>query len=202
MENAKKEESDFELRWMEMQKSLAKDGEKLAEFSGKSPGVLHRLHMAIGISSEVGEIIECITDPGMEREDLLEEIGDYEFYAFGLRDDIDLSREDVLNWLKDERLAMDSWGESMCEENRMAAASGRVLDLIKKEWAYEQTVDYLAENGLIYWLAKLEEAVMDICLAERVTRAEALEHNWNKLGQRYRDHKFTNEAAEARADKS
>ena len=61
----------------------------------------HALHMAVGISGESGELLDCIKKHTMynkpiDRENLVEELGDIEFYLEGLRQVFGVTREEVL----------------------------------------------------------------------------------------------------------
>jgi NTP pyrophosphatase (non-canonical NTP hydrolase) len=65
-----------------------------------SPDQAHLLHMAIGISGEAGEILDAIKkiaiygkDVELVFENLLEELGDLEFYMEGLRQGLKIDRE-------------------------------------------------------------------------------------------------------------
>ena len=65
----------------------------------------HALHMAVGISGESGELLDCIKKHTMYNrpidrenlvENLVEELGDIEFYLEGLRQVFGVTREEVL----------------------------------------------------------------------------------------------------------
>ena len=66
-----------------------------------SPEQSHLLHMALGIFGEAAELLEAITnhvihgDP-LDLENVVEELGDGEFYQEGLRQGLGISREDTL----------------------------------------------------------------------------------------------------------
>lgn len=82
-----------------MVKNLAKDGNIiLDEMSGNQ---MHILHMAVGISGEAGELIDAIKknviyQKKLDRENVIEELGDLEFYMQGLRDALHITREECL----------------------------------------------------------------------------------------------------------
>lgn len=61
----------------------------------------HIMHMAIGISGEAGELLDAIKKRVIYRKDLdrtnvIEELGDLEFYLEGLRQSLCLTREECL----------------------------------------------------------------------------------------------------------
>ena len=79
---------------------------KYAEFVGRmfakrSLAVEGLVHAAIGISGEAGEILDTVKKTWVygkpvDRENLIEELGDIEFYLQALRDLVDVRREEVL----------------------------------------------------------------------------------------------------------
>ncbi len=79
--------------------ALVKPGEKIAaELSGSDANLLH---MVIGISGEAGELLDAIKKAVIYRKELdrtnvIEELGDIEFYLEGLRQELGLSREECL----------------------------------------------------------------------------------------------------------
>jgi hypothetical protein len=66
-------------------KQLAKPGEAI--LASLTPVKAHLLHMAVGVSGEAAELIEAfsITPSGqVDRENLVEELGDLKFYIEGM----------------------------------------------------------------------------------------------------------------------
>lgn len=83
-----------------MVSSLAKDGESVKEqLTAESA---HLLHMAVGVSGESGELLDAVkkhavyTKP-IDRENVIEELGDLEFYMEGLRQGLGITREETLD---------------------------------------------------------------------------------------------------------
>ncbi len=83
----------------------------------KKPGVailldtdgfkLDLVHMAMGISGEAGELLDAIKKHAvygkpLDRENVLEELGDLEFYMAGMRQILHMSRNDVLKYNVDK----------------------------------------------------------------------------------------------------
>ncbi len=83
----------------EMVKGLVKPGEVIAnELTGSDANMLH---MAVGVSGEAGELLDAIKRPTIyrkpiDRANVVEELGDLEFYLEGLRQELSISREETL----------------------------------------------------------------------------------------------------------
>lgn len=61
----------------------------------------HTLHMAIGVSGEAGELLDAVKkatiyQKPIDRENVIEELGDLEFYMEGLRQGLNITREETL----------------------------------------------------------------------------------------------------------
>jgi len=79
--------------------ALVKDGARIAEEITGSDA--HLLHMAVGISGESGELLDAVKKAviyrkPLDRINVVEELGDLEFYMEGLRQGLDISREETL----------------------------------------------------------------------------------------------------------
>jgi len=88
------EHSDFVL-------ALAKDGAAIAR--ELTPSEAHQLHMAMGISSEAGELLEAVKKAAIynkpiDRENVVEELGDLEFYMEVLRQALLITREETIEY--------------------------------------------------------------------------------------------------------
>jgi NTP pyrophosphatase (non-canonical NTP hydrolase) len=71
-------------------------------FVNRSLGDEGLVHSAIGIAGEAGEILDAIKkiwvyNAAIDRENLIEELGDLEFYMQALRTRIGVSRTEVIN---------------------------------------------------------------------------------------------------------
>ena len=83
-----------------MVRQLAKNGtDILNSMTGEDA---HTLHMAVGISGESGELLDAIKKAviyrkPLDRENVIEELGDIEFYLEGLRQSLNITREQTLN---------------------------------------------------------------------------------------------------------
>lgn len=83
----------------EMVTALVKSGDAI--ISSLTPEKAHVLHMAIGISGESGELLDAIKkhviyNKPIDRENVIEELGDLEFYMEGLRQGLDITREETI----------------------------------------------------------------------------------------------------------
>ena len=61
----------------------------------------HNLHMAVGISGEAGELLDAVKkatiyQKPLDLENVIEELGDLEFYMQGLRNSLGLSRDEII----------------------------------------------------------------------------------------------------------
>lgn len=79
--------------------TLAKDGQKFID--DLTPASAHALHMAIGVSGEAGELLDAVKKYAVyvkpiDRENVIEELGDLEFYMEGLRQGLGILREETL----------------------------------------------------------------------------------------------------------
>lgn len=62
----------------------------------------HNLHMAVGIAGEAGELLDAVKKQAiynkqLDRENVIEELGDLEFYMEGLRAALGITRDEVLS---------------------------------------------------------------------------------------------------------
>lgn len=83
----------------EMVKDLVKPGYDIAADMTESDA--HLIHMCMGISGETGELLDAIKKAVIYRKpldmvNLIEELGDIEFYLEGLRSHLNISRDDVI----------------------------------------------------------------------------------------------------------
>lgn len=170
----------------EMVKGLAKSGEEILKTM--TPLGAHLLHMAVGVSGEVGELLSAIEAD--DRDNAVEELGDIEFYFEGLCQGVDMvlvhAPVDVLT-LKDDPFV------------HVLTQAAEMLDVVKK------IVVYNAEDKLPQLRIEMQKfrGKLDAFYAlSEITREQALKHNINKLGKRYEGFNYSDDAAKARADKA
>lgn len=83
----------------EMVAALAKPGEDIVATITAEDA--HNLHMAVGIAGEAGELLDAVKKAVIYRKDIdmenvVEELGDLEFYMEGLRSRLGITREQCL----------------------------------------------------------------------------------------------------------
>lgn len=83
----------------QMVSGLAKDGATIA--AELSPENAHLLHMAVGIAGEAGELLDAVKKAAIYNKpidlvNVVEELGDLEFYMQGLRQGLDITRAETL----------------------------------------------------------------------------------------------------------
>lgn len=87
------------INHIDMVRALCKSGNQIAEEITGSDA--HGLHMAVGISGEAGELLDAIKKAviyrkPLDRENVVEELGDLEFYLEGLRQGLGITREETI----------------------------------------------------------------------------------------------------------
>lgn len=90
----------LEQRHAEMVSALAKPGQAIVDTLTAADA--HSLHMAVGISGEAGELLDAVKKAAIyrkpiDRANVVEELGDLEFYMQGLRQGLGITREEVLD---------------------------------------------------------------------------------------------------------
>jgi NTP pyrophosphatase (non-canonical NTP hydrolase) len=97
MNNSNTTEKSFTHQ--DMVRSLKKSGaDILADLNILSVDLLH---MVVGISGEAGELLDAVKkhavyNKPLDRENVIEELGDLEFYMEGLRQSLNISREETI----------------------------------------------------------------------------------------------------------
>lgn len=87
------------IDYSHMVAKLAKSGFDIC--NEMTPYNAHLLHMAVGISGEAGELLDAIKkaviyNKCLDRANVVEELGDLEFYMEGLRMGLGITREETL----------------------------------------------------------------------------------------------------------
>jgi len=90
---------NIENSHQEMVDKLCKSGESI--MSSMTSHKMHLLHMASKLCSEAGELMDAIGKNSFYNKDLdmanvIEELGDMEFYMHGIRKDLGIIRADTL----------------------------------------------------------------------------------------------------------
>ena len=93
------QQEELKQNHRDMVKALAKPGEDIV--AEMSPERAHRLHMAVGIAGEAGELLDAVKKNAIYTKDLdvenvIEELGDLEFFMEGLRQSLGITRADCI----------------------------------------------------------------------------------------------------------
>lgn len=170
-----------------MVRQLAKPGKDI--LASLTPEDCHAWHMASCLVGEVGELIEAMR---FERQDLMEELGDMEFYICGLRQGYNLVREIPV---KPDKYYTNIYVG-------VAGAAAEVFDVVKKAVIYRKPFNqeklFGALNALDWWLGK-------VYFEFTIDRQETLLANVVKLTDpnkgRYKEGTYSDQAAIERNDK-
>lgn len=81
--------------------ALVKDGQEIIE--DLTPEKADLLHVTVGVSGEAGELLDavkkaCIYGKQIDVENIIEELGDIEFYMSRVREIVGVSREETLQY--------------------------------------------------------------------------------------------------------
>jgi NTP pyrophosphatase (non-canonical NTP hydrolase) len=84
------------MNYNEFVKALLKSGDQIK--SEITPAECHLIHMVLGLSGEAGELLDAVKKSTIYRkpldmENVLEELGDIEFFLEGFRQAVGLTRE-------------------------------------------------------------------------------------------------------------
>lgn len=157
-------------------------------------------HGATGVAGETTEVLEAViqiyVDGEIDKENIVEELGDIEFYMESVRSNLGLTRDEVVSFQTEQHFMVA--GEPLECASLLAIAGGQLLDAVKKHVVYQKDIDL---EKVKYALASLEVHVEVVRQALSVTREETLEANIAKLSVRYKGLKYSDKAAQERADK-
>lgn len=87
------------ISYEDLVKALAKPGVTIV--ASLTPDTAHYLHMAVGISGEAGELLDAVKKAAiyckpLDITNVIEELGDLEFYMEGLRQGLGITREQCI----------------------------------------------------------------------------------------------------------
>ncbi|ARK07441.1 nucleotide pyrophosphohydrolase domain protein [Sphingobium phage Lacusarx] len=151
-------------------------------------------HMASCIPGEAGELFEPLNAHAQgfafDRDNLIEELGDIEFYVQGLRAATGIYYYETMASKIDI---------AMADFTDLPKAAADVFDVTKKWVIYNKPLD---RSALLAALCYLEAVLESIRSVHGVSRDETLGKNVWKLGQRYKELRYSDSAAQLRADKT
>jgi hypothetical protein len=170
----------------ELVANLAKPGEEIMKTFDAHDA--HIAHMLLGLAGEVGEVFEVTS-----RENAIEEAGDIYFYLEGVWQGLSLDRPpQAAAFVFDPEIGSKPPG------HQVVIYMGRVIDAIKKSMIYRKGLN---RAEAVETLTRLDIALVWWLSQWNATREEAIAGNIAKLSKRYSAGKYSNEQAQARADK-
>lgn len=155
------------------------------------------LHAAVGISGEVGELIEGLekfegTDP-REDDNTQEELGDIRFYITAAAHELSVS----VAWLQEQDVPTEFDDEHGLSS--LIVYSAQLLDYVKKAWAYSGE---LKREESVQALCQIWQAYKRTCDNLDLNDVYIRYVNVGKLSKRYPLGKYCDSDALARADKA
>jgi NTP pyrophosphatase (non-canonical NTP hydrolase) len=89
----------MDIKFEDMVRQLKKKGEVIVY--QMTPEKADLLHMAVGVAGEGGELLDAVKrhaiyDKDLDRENVVEELGDIEFFLEGVRQNLGITREETL----------------------------------------------------------------------------------------------------------
>ena len=173
---------------------------KLFKKQGMHPQYEALMHAAIGISGEAGEILLAWSAADPDEENLLEEYGDLEFYMEALCQATGIT-EDALGTMCE--LLIQKEGKHQYTLMEFVVIASNILDSAKRCWVYGKDLEDL-RTKLVTDMAHLTLCADQMYKAGETKYEDVRHQNMVKLigaKGRYRDQVYSDEAANARADK-
>jgi hypothetical protein len=175
-----------------MVSQLAKPGQVIVDQMTAEKA--HLIHMAIGVSGEIGELIQAVYNNDLKN--LMEECGDAEFYLEGI---FQALPEQCKAW----SLPQEECFDGAMPQTRLVILSAELLDVAKKYAIYNKELD-LAK--LHHYYHNMHYAMRLVYLDYGIEREEAMLHNADKLytgkKARYGEGGYSDQKAAERADKA
>lgn len=183
----------FAAQHAEMVAGLAKPGAEI--ISSLTPQTMHLLHMAVGISGEVGELQEGILRKN--EDNILEELGDLMFYLRGFYQGIDWA-----DTIDEASLPCTSTLAVAGNMDMLVVYSSQLLDKVKKHAIYAKPITAADEGTMALLADKIMGRCLDIGGFYLYSKLDMLQHNYSKLSERYKGLQYSDQAAIDRADKT
>jgi hypothetical protein len=174
------------MNFEQMVAKLAKPGDDiLVTLTGNKA---HVFHMTSCLMGEAGELLDA--DPS-DRDNIVEELGDLEFYMQGARTGLGIRYEEIPASIHDS---------DVFNVDGIMIATCDLFDACKKWIIYNQDIN---REKVLSAMARYEGFMNDYRGALGVTRDEVIAGNMAKLAKRYgANYEYTDAAAKARADKA
>lgn len=171
----------FDIPHADMVTKLAKDGAEIAE--ALTPADADLWHHATGVVTEAGELLAYDGD----LENLIEELGDFEFYLAGVRASLELDYVPA-------QVAPGTHADTIT----LAYWAAELMDAVKKVAIYRQEPDLPRVVGILH---NIEQCLEIIRREIGFPREFILYENMRKLNKRYPGFEYTDQRAADRADK-
>ncbi len=191
----------------EMVKRLAKPSEALlaGQVGSDRP---HLEHMAFALLIEIGEVAEPLVALANEAnihtenhdgliENVLEELGDIEFFMSGIRQPLGFDRLD----LREDEERFSFVGDLPDIILGLLISASHLCDPFKKHAVYGKELTPAMHESARLAFIEVEEALRVIRSILGFSLPQVLEANMKKLGQRYSSGTYSDAQAIARADK-
>lgn len=184
--------------YTDLVKTLAKHGDDIV--SSLSGDDAYLWHSATGICTEAGELLDAYITPDYTREidweNVIEELGDIEFYLEMALIVLDISEREITDTKEEFYFSQ----HNMFEQASLTMLAGtEFLDLVKRRCIYNKEVERAAFAKA---LTKIYLCLVIVYQMTGLKRIQVLEANKEKLAVRYNGLKYTDNAANGRADKN
>lgn len=181
----------------EMVAKLFKSGETMQQ--ELTPIDLEIIHATIGIVGELGELLAGVEfamahSQKPDRENIVEELGDYEFYMEHLRTKLNITRDEVLTY---PDVCIVPSGPVRTAAH-MLVYSTDLLDHIKKMVVYRKPID---RPNILLNMSKIEYLLTPFRVYFLISYEETIAANIEKLSIRYKGFQYSDQQAQDRADK-
>ena len=179
----------------EMVRRLAKTGTNfIAELT---PASAHLLHMAVGVSTEATELFEAVNshvtfNNPLDVVNVIEELGDLLFYMQGVRH---TAGAGIPDFVGTPEVAPH---HLQYHASEIVIASGNLLDNAKKHAIHLKPLHCIDVQSS---LVALEYHIARMCDLVKTDRQACITANMAKLEKRYPGFRYSDAAAQARADK-
>ena len=156
-------------------------------------------HGATGVAGEAGELLEMVSGGIIDIENLVEELGDLEFYMEQIRQRTGINRIPEADHFADSYENTEDRGTALLVLTvDLVVEATKVLDFIKKCAIYNKELD---KDSLSTALSAMDAVMAKIRKVAGVQRETVLLENIRKLSKRYESLSYSDKAAQDRADK-
>jgi len=126
----------LESKYDEMTAALSKNGSAIMR--DLNPTNADLLHMAVGVSGEAGELLDAVKKSAiygkpLDHKNMVEELGDLEFYMSRIRQIIGVSRNEVLE--KNYEKLSKRYSEGSYSNNQAQKRMDKVLESIEENFS-------------------------------------------------------------------